>query len=123
MPIPFKPKVATSNHLTEGDVIYFTSSGWVRELAQAKVAATPQAAEDLLKEASCYPLETVGVVLVDVNISSGAPMPTHFREEFAQRPFKLFSWKAARSCIDMVNLTKPSSARVWKNFAPQVAET
>ena len=82
MPIPFKPKVATSNHLTEGDVIYFTSSGWVRDLAQAKVAATPQAAEDLLREASCYPLETVGVVLVDVNISSGAPMPTHFREEF-----------------------------------------
>ena len=57
MPIPFKPKVATSNHLTEGDVIYFTSSGWVRDLAQAKVAATPQAAEDLLKEASCYPLK------------------------------------------------------------------
>lgn len=78
----FVPKVATSNHLLEGDVIYFTRPGWTRHLSEAAVAVTPEDADVLLAEASDYAHETVGVVLTDVDISSGVPKPTHFRETF-----------------------------------------
>ena len=82
MPKPFAPKVATSNHLLDGDVVYFTRPGWTRHLADAAVAETPEDADTLLSEAQGYPLETVGVVLVDVDLRTGAPTPTHFREDF-----------------------------------------
>ena len=85
MSIPFKPKVATSNHLLDGDVIYYARPGWTRNLAQATVATTPEAAEHLLAEANRFPLETVGVVLTDVDLSGGHPAPTHFREVFRTR--------------------------------------
>lgn len=85
MPAPFKPNVATSNHLLDGDVIYYARPGWTRDLAQATVAKTPQAADSLLAEASQFPLETVGVVLTDVDLSRGYPAPTHFREVFRTR--------------------------------------
>jgi hypothetical protein len=78
----FTPKVATSNHLLEGDVIYYARPGWTRHLAKATVARTPEDAEALLAEASRFPLETVGAVLTDVDLSSGIPTPIHFREEF-----------------------------------------
>lgn len=85
MPKPFVPKVATSNHLLEGDVIYFARPGWTRNLADATVATTAEDADALLVEASGFPLETVGVVLTDVDLSSGVPAPTHFREAFRTR--------------------------------------
>lgn len=93
---PFTPQVATSNHLLEGDVIYFTRPGWTRDLAQAAMARTPEDAEALLAEASRYPLETVGVVLVDVDLSIGVPAPAHFREEFRTKgPSNYFHGKQA----------------------------
>lgn len=85
MSIPFKPKVATSNHLRDGDVIYYARPGWTRDLAQATVATTPEAADRLLAEAGCFPLETVGVALTDVDLSKGYPAPAHFREVFRTR--------------------------------------
>lgn len=78
----FVPKVATSNHLLEGDVIYYTGQGWSRALADAAVARTPEEAEALLDAASGYPLETVGAELTEVDISTGVPTPRHFRETF-----------------------------------------
>lgn len=81
----FKPQVATSNHLIEGDVIYFVGPGWSRSLRDAKVAKTPEEAKALLHEASSYPETTVGVVLTDVDLSSGVPEPAHFREVFRTR--------------------------------------
>ncbi len=96
MPKPFTPKVATSNHLLDGDVIYFTRPGWTRHLAEAAVAETPEDADTLLSEAQAYPLETVGVVLVDVDLTKGAPTPTHFREDFRTRgPSNYFHGKQA----------------------------
>ncbi len=82
MPAPFLPKVATSNHLLEGDVIYYARPGWTRDLARARVAHDPAQAEALLAEASSFPLETVGVVLTDVALEGGVPVARHFRERF-----------------------------------------
>lgn len=92
----FVPKVATSNHLLEGDVIYYTGKGWSRSLADAAVARTPDEAEALLAEAGAYPLETVGAVLTDVDMSTGVPTPMHFRETFRTRgPSNYFHGKQA----------------------------
>lgn len=92
----FTPKVATSNHLLDGDVIYFAHPAWTRHLAEASVARTADEAEALLDAASRFPLETVGVVLVDVDLSSGAPTPAHFREDFRTKgPSNYFHGKQA----------------------------
>lgn len=96
MSVCFTPKVATSNHLLDGDVIYFTDPGWSRQIAKAAVAHTPKEAERLLQEASAYPLETVGAVLTDVTLVDGVPAPAHFRETFRTRgPSNYFHGKQA----------------------------
>lgn len=82
MPQTFKPKVATSNHLTEGCVIYYARPEWTRTLAKATVALTEGEAEALLAEAETFQSETVGVVLIPVDLMPGGPVPTHFREVF-----------------------------------------
>lgn len=93
---PFAPKVATANHLLEGDVIYYGRPGWTRELSEATVARSPEEAEALLGEASGFPLETVGVVLTDVTLENGVPTPAHFRETFRTRgPSNYFHGKQA----------------------------
>jgi hypothetical protein len=92
----FTPKVATSNHLRDGDVIYFARAGWTRELAEACVAETPEEADLLLSEAGSYPDETVGVALIEVALVDGTPTPTHFREHFRTRgPSNYFHGKQA----------------------------
>lgn len=98
MPKPFKPQVATSNHLLEGDVIYFTGTSWTRDLTDAQIAHTPAEAEALLAAAQGYPLETVGAVLTDVALEGGVPVPTHFRETFRTRgPSNYFHGKQAQN--------------------------
>lgn len=93
---PFSPVVATSNHLLEGDVIYFARPNWTRELAEATVARTPEEADQLLADASQFPLETVGVELTSVDLSSGVPTPDHFREDFRTKgPSNYFHGKQA----------------------------
>jgi hypothetical protein len=95
---PFAPKVATTNHLLEGDVIYFTRPGWTRELAEAAVAETPEDADALLHEAKQYPHETVNIDLIDVDLTTGVPAPTHFRETFrTQGPSNYFHGKQAEN--------------------------
>ena len=96
MPRPFTPKIATANHLMEGDVIYFTDPGWSRDHADAAVAAEAGAAEALLARASQEPHLTVGVYLADVALTDGRPTPTHFRETFRTRgPSNYFHGKQA----------------------------
>ena len=96
MPRPFAPKIATANHLLEGDVVYFTDPGWSRTHADAAVALTPEEAEALLARASQEPHLTVGVYLADADLSDGAPAPTHFREVFRTRgPSNYFHGKQA----------------------------
>ncbi len=93
---PFSPKVATTNHLIEGDVIYFTDPGWSREHADAAVATTEEEADALLTRASQEPHLTVGVYLADAALVDGRPAPTHFREVFRTRgPSNYFHGKQA----------------------------
>lgn len=92
----FIPKVATSNHLTEGDVIYFARPHWTRDLRQATVAQTPQEAEHLLAEAGGFALETVGAALMDVALQNGVPSPNHLREDLRTKgPSNYFHGKQA----------------------------
>ena len=93
---PFAPQVATSNHLLEGDVIYYAAPGWTRRLSEATVARSAEEADRLLRAASRFPLETVGVTLVEVALRDGVPAPAHFREEFRTRgPSNHFHGKQA----------------------------
>ena len=83
----FQPQMATGNDLLEGDVVYFTSTGeWSRHIGDAALAMSPEAAEDLLKRASAFPNQIVGVYLVEVRLDDhGRAAPAHFREEFRTR--------------------------------------
>lgn len=93
---PFTPQVATSNHLLDGDVIYFARPGWTRQLAKAAVSTTAKDAENLLQAAKDYPHETVGVELIDVDLSAGHPAAVHFREDFRTKgPSNYFHGKQA----------------------------
>ena len=83
----FQPQMATGNDLLEGDVVYFTSVGdWSREIGEAALAVNQEAADDMLKRASGFPNQVVGVYLVEAAIDDfGRAAPAHFREEFRTR--------------------------------------
>jgi len=94
----FKPQIVTSNHMLEGDVIYFKAPAWTRNIEEAKVACSPEEAEKLLAAAKAYPHETVGVEFTEVDVSSGVPRPVHFREEFRTKgPSNYFHGKQAEN--------------------------
>jgi hypothetical protein len=83
----FHPQMATGNDLLDGDVVYFTSLGaWSRDIGDAALAVNPEAAEDLLKRASAFPNQVVGVYLVEADLDeAGRAAPAHFREVFRTR--------------------------------------
>jgi hypothetical protein len=83
----FQPQMATGNDLLEGDVVYFTSVGdWSREIGDAGLAVSPEAADDLLARAEAFPNQVVGVYLVEAAIDErGRAAPAHFREVFRTR--------------------------------------
>jgi len=96
MPRPFTPKIATANHLLEGDVIYFTDPGWSRDHSDAAFARSAAEADALFARAAQEPHLTVGVYLADAALVDGRPAPTHFREEFRTRgPSNYFHGKQA----------------------------
>jgi len=80
----YLPKVITSNHLLEGDVIYFSKDGnWVRNIAEAAVFHDPETADARLAEADKQRNIHVGAYLADTRIDSeGRLEPVHFREQF-----------------------------------------
>lgn len=82
----FLPKVATGNDLYEGDVVYFSKDGaWSRFHGDADYALNAEDASALLKAASAFPQQVVGVYLADAEIRDGRPVPVHFREVFRTR--------------------------------------
>lgn len=85
MPKTYTPKVVTANHLLKGDVIYQTSLGWTRSLAEAEVLTDEADADLRLIDASQQRAEIVGAYLADVDLSDGTPKPAHFREDFRSR--------------------------------------
>jgi hypothetical protein len=78
----FTPKVVTANDLLKGDVIYQTSTGWTRALADAEILTDEAHADLRLIEGSQQIADVVGVYLMDVALDGTAPQTTHFREAF-----------------------------------------
>lgn len=78
---PEAPKVLTGNLLRNGATVYYTGRDWSAYVAEAKVAATADEAEDLRKAgAAAYAANLV----IDVNIVDVQPTaehtPAHIRE-------------------------------------------
>lgn len=76
------PAALTANDLLEGDAVWWTGAGWSRDIAEAAVAETAEAAETLAAEAGApaHEATVVGPYLVEVRVSAGAPFPTLRRE-------------------------------------------
>ena len=83
----FKPQMATGNDLLEGDVVYFAADGtWSRRISDAALALNRETADDLLRRASAFPNQVVGVYLTDAAVDErGRAAPAHFREAFRTR--------------------------------------
>lgn len=82
MPREFKPQVVSANDLLEGDVVYLRDDGgWSRNIADASIADTSEAAHALLAKAA-QPDVVVGPYLLEVEPTPSGPQPLHFRERF-----------------------------------------
>jgi Protein of unknown function (DUF2849) len=82
------PAILLANHLLDGDVVFFTGTGWSRDPREALVAEDAATAEKLEAEgiAAFRRQEVVDAYLVDVTRdASGLPVPNHFRERFKVR--------------------------------------
>jgi hypothetical protein len=80
---PALPLVLTASDLLDGDVVYFTGSGWDRSLASALVASDEATAARL--EAAFAGVESGGPVAEPFLMKvadgiAGAPVPDHYRE-------------------------------------------
>ena len=72
----FIPSVLTANHLLEGDAVWWTGQVWSRDIAQAEVVTTPEAAsvlETLSGDAS-FEAEVVGPYLVEIDVARLEPV-------------------------------------------------
>ncbi len=100
----FEPQIATANDLLEGDVVYFTEEGlWSRDIAEAQVAQTAEAADALFAQAGAFPNQVVGVYLIEAVLDAdGRASPAHFREAFRMRgPSNYFHGKQAERRTDV----------------------
>jgi sulfite reductase (NADPH) hemoprotein beta-component len=79
----FMPVIVTANDLIEGDSVFLGVRGWVRDIAEARVAMTADEASAL--EAAGVEGENgnlvVGPYLVEVALESGQPVPVLRREQ------------------------------------------
>ncbi|MHA1527465.1 MAG: DUF2849 domain-containing protein [Alphaproteobacteria bacterium] len=79
----FKPVVVTANDLIEGDSVFLGACGWVRDVAEARVALSADEAETL--EAAGIEGEdgniVVGPYLIEVSVATGRPVPALRREQ------------------------------------------
>jgi hypothetical protein len=75
-------QILTANRLTNGETVYYTSKGtWSLYVADARIATTQEAADELAKiGAAAYAAnQVVDVNVVDVNMN-GELKPAHIRE-------------------------------------------
>ncbi len=101
MPKPFEPQILTANDLVEGDSVFLSETGWVREIAAARVAATPEEAELLATDGRLAEAENkvVGAYLVAVRLEGGAPVPLARRERIRAEGRPSFDYRAAPARI------------------------
>ena len=79
----FKPVVVTANDLIEGDSVFLGASGWVRDIAEARVALTADEAA-VLEQAGIEDEDgniVVGPYLIEVSVATGRPVPVLRREQ------------------------------------------
>jgi Protein of unknown function (DUF2849) len=80
---PFKPVIATGNHLASGAVVFRLGDGtWSIDIARAEVADSPEAADQLLArsradEGACL---VVDAALIEVVREGGLVRPASLRE-------------------------------------------
>ncbi|MEM1382222.1 MAG: DUF2849 domain-containing protein [Pseudomonadota bacterium] len=79
----FKPKVIAANDLVEGDSVYLSAAGWVRQVADAWVAKNPDdlTVLETLAKAGERDNQVVGAYPVEVTTETGAPWPISRREQ------------------------------------------
>jgi hypothetical protein len=79
------PAILLANDLLSGEVVFFGTSGWSLDPADAEIAQDREAAGRLQAEAAraLAANRVVDAYLVDVTLSpAGLPVPNHFRERF-----------------------------------------
>ncbi|MGB0507529.1 MAG: DUF2849 domain-containing protein [Pikeienuella sp.] len=78
----FISSVLTANHLIEGDAVWWTGTSWSRDIADATIANSPDAATQLeaLGSSAGFESEVVGPYLVEVSATDTAPQPIVRRE-------------------------------------------
>jgi hypothetical protein len=79
------PAILLANHLLDGDVVFFTGSGWSLDPRAAEVVHDEAGASRLEAEgkAAFARQQVVDAYLVDVTIApDGLAVPNHFRERF-----------------------------------------
>ncbi|MFQ5566305.1 MAG: DUF2849 domain-containing protein [Paracoccaceae bacterium] len=99
----FKPVVVTANDLIEGDSVFLGACGWVRDIAEARVAMSPDEAA-ALERAGLADEDgnvVVGPYLVEVSVATGKPVPLLRREQI----------RASRVPTIPVGLTVPAERR------------
>ncbi len=79
----FKPVVVTANDLIEGDSVFLGAFGWVRDIAEARVAMSGDEAA-VLEQAGNEGEDAnivIGPYLVEVSVATGKPVPALRREQ------------------------------------------
>ncbi len=79
----FKPVVVTANDLIEGDSVFLGAFGWVRDIAEARVALAADEAA-VLEQAGNEGEDgniVVGPYLIEVSVATGTPVPLLRREQ------------------------------------------
>ena len=79
----FKPVVITANDLIEGDSVFLGALGWVRDIAEARVALSADEAA-VLEQAGIEGEDgniVVGPYLIEVSVAAGRPVPVLRREQ------------------------------------------
>ncbi len=79
----FKPVAVTANDLIEGDSVFLGATGWVRDIALARIAMSRDEAE-VLETAGIEGEDgnlVVGPYLIEVSVATGTPVPLLRREQ------------------------------------------
>ena len=94
MPKVFRPQVLTANDLVEGDSVFLGAAGWTRDIAAARIAATPDEATALEAEgaAAVATNRVVEPYMVAVGLETGRPVPLERRERIRAARVPTFAY-------------------------------
>jgi hypothetical protein len=97
----FNPAVLTANDLIEGDAVWWTGAAWSRDIARARVATSPEAAEKLalLGATPLMEASAVGPYTVEVEILAGKPTPISRRERIRADRTPTFAYGQAAQAL------------------------